>query len=293
MTRILIAVPYRSKDNLINCINLKNKKQSLNQRVHEKLTVFAEDILKFIIIHIFPKVFNIHIGEFFSSCTKLSLPLFARFETPYKPDRDENEKNLVDDNSHDWITGTLILIKCHAQVKMSFDNNKHDSNVSKLCVVQFKRVSYPQVSKQLPLHTFMTAKNHTYTFLSFRSMPFIFSIARSAASCVSKCTKPYPFEPFSSQTTLKKTSGAKSRCQSLTHQFKITSANLWKTSVLYLAWQNVAECREGVIKGLIINGFIKVLDKDVANTTLSQRWITLGPHDADRSALDDVKVHCI
>lgn len=31
---------------------------------------------------------------------------------------------------------------------------------------------------------------YTYTLRSFRSIPFIFSIALSAASCVSKCTNP-------------------------------------------------------------------------------------------------------
>lgn len=32
-------------------------------------------------------------------------------------------------------------------------------------------------------------------------MPFSFSMAFPAASCVSKCTNPKPFDPFSSQTT--------------------------------------------------------------------------------------------
>lgn len=44
----------------------------------------------------------------------------------------------------------------------------------------------------------------THTLRSFRSMPFIFSMARSAASCVSKCTNAYPLEPFSSHTTCQK-----------------------------------------------------------------------------------------
>lgn len=72
--------------------------------MQQKLTIFAEDILEFIIIHIFPKVFNIHIGEFFGSCAKFSLPLFARFETPYKPDNNEYKEDLVDGISHNWIT---------------------------------------------------------------------------------------------------------------------------------------------------------------------------------------------
>lgn len=49
----------------------------------------------------------------------------------------------------------------------------------------------------------------TYTFLSLSNMPFIFSMALSAASWVSKCTKPYPFDPFSSQTTLNTTNRSK------------------------------------------------------------------------------------
>ncbi len=59
----------------------------------------------------------------------------------------------------------------------------------------------------------------------------------------------------------------------------------------YLAGQDVAKCREGVIKGFIINRLIQVLDEDVSNAAPPQRGITLRPHDADRSTLDDVKVH--
>lgn len=57
-------------------------------------------------------------------------------------------------------------------------------------------------------------KSLTYTFRSLSNMPFIFSMALSAASWVSKCTKPYPFDPFSSQTTLKTTNRSKVHAQS-------------------------------------------------------------------------------
>lgn len=61
----------------------------------------------------------------------------------------------------------------------------------------------------------------------------------------------------------------------------------------YLAGQNVAKSREGVVQGLIINRLVQVLNENVTNTTFPQRWVTLGPHDAHRPAFDHVEVHCV
>lgn len=68
-------------------------------------------------------------------------------------------------------------------------------------------------------------KSLTYTFLSFSNMPFIFSMALSAASWVSKCTKPYPFDPFSSQTTLKMTKGSRFMHKVAMHNTLHTQSN--------------------------------------------------------------------
>ena len=59
----------------------------------------------------------------------------------------------------------------------------------------------------------------------------------------------------------------------------------------YLAGQDVAKSRECVVKGLVVNRLVQVFDEDVANSTLPQRRVALRPHDADRPALDHVKVH--
>lgn len=61
--------------------------------------------------------------------------------------------------------------------------------------------------------------------------------------------------------------------------------------VSYLARQDVAKSREGVIEGLVVDGLVEIFDEDVAHATLPQRWIALGPHDAHRPALDHVEVH--
>lgn len=59
----------------------------------------------------------------------------------------------------------------------------------------------------------------------------------------------------------------------------------------HLAGQNVAERGEGVVQGLVIDRLVQVLNEDVPNTAFPQRRVTLGPHDAHRSAFDDVEVH--
>lgn len=45
------------------------------------------------------------------------------------------------------------------------------------------------------------------------------------------------------------------------------------------AREDVAESGEGVMKGLVIDGLIQVLDEDVALTRLPKSGVTLRPHD--------------
>lgn len=54
-----------------------------------------------------------------------------------------------------------------------------------------------------------------------------------------------------------------------------------------LARKDVAEGSEGVVKSLVVNGSIEVLDEDVAGTGLAEGGVTLGPHDAARASLDE------
>lgn len=60
---------------------------------------------------------------------------------------------------------------------------------------------------------------------------------------------------------------------------------------IYLAGEDVSECGECIVQGLVINRLVQVLDEDVAHSTLPQWGVTLRPHDAKRPTLDHVKVH--
>ena len=61
----------------------------------------------------------------------------------------------------------------------------------------------------------------------------------------------------------------------------------------HLAAEDVAEGRERVVHGLVVNRLVQVLDEDVANARPPQRRVALRPHDADRSAPQNVEVHRI
>ena len=61
----------------------------------------------------------------------------------------------------------------------------------------------------------------------------------------------------------------------------------------YLAGENVAKSREGIIQGFVVNVFVQVLDEDIANSRFTEGWIPLRPHDTDGTTLDGVKVHGI
>ena len=54
-----------------------------------------------------------------------------------------------------------------------------------------------------------------------------------------------------------------------------------------LAAENVAKGGEGVVKSLVVDGSVEVLDEDVALAGLAQSRVTLRPHDAARLALDE------
>lgn len=60
-----------------------------------------------------------------------------------------------------------------------------------------------------------------------------------------------------------------------------------------LAAQDVTESSEGVVKRLVVDGDIKVLNKDVALASLAQSRVTLRPHDAAGAALDESVVEVL
>ena len=47
-----------------------------------------------------------------------------------------------------------------------------------------------------------------------------------------------------------------------------------------LARKDIAESSEGVVKSLVVNSLVQVLDEDVALAGLAESGVTLGPHDA-------------
>lgn len=60
---------------------------------------------------------------------------------------------------------------------------------------------------------------------------------------------------------------------------------------MYLAGEDVAKGREGVVQGFVVNGLVKVLDEHVAHSRLPEGGVSLGPHDSDWLPFDHVKVH--
>ena len=53
----------------------------------------------------------------------------------------------------------------------------------------------------------------------------------------------------------------------------------------HLAREDVAECGERIVEGLVVDRLVEVLDVDVAHTGASQGRFVLGPHDAHRTSL--------
>ncbi len=77
-------------------------------------------------------------------------------------------------------------IECHLVNPSTHFNSKSSLLVNKATAGKF----FQQFFFNLMLRFGTMLKMYTYTFLSFSNMPFIFSMALSAASWVSKCTKP-------------------------------------------------------------------------------------------------------
>jgi len=59
------------------------------------------------------------------------------------------------------------------------------------------------------------------------------------------------------------------------------------------ARKDVSKSREGIVKFLVANSGIQVLDEDISDTSLSDGWITLGPHNSARSSRDWVVVEAV
>lgn len=59
----------------------------------------------------------------------------------------------------------------------------------------------------------------------------------------------------------------------------------------HFAGQDVPKCREQVEKGPVVYGFVQVFDEYVSNSGLPQAVIGLRPHEAERFAIDQIKVH--
>ena len=59
----------------------------------------------------------------------------------------------------------------------------------------------------------------------------------------------------------------------------------------YLAGKDVSEGGEGIIHRLVVDGFIQVLDEDVADPRSSEGRITLTPHDPDGATLQNIEIH--
>ena len=57
-----------------------------------------------------------------------------------------------------------------------------------------------------------------------------------------------------------------------------------------LRGDDVAELREGVVEGLVVDLLVEVLDEDVADAGLAKRGISLRVHDANRLAVHDLEV---
>ena len=54
-----------------------------------------------------------------------------------------------------------------------------------------------------------------------------------------------------------------------------------------LAREDLTEGGKGVVKGLVVDRLVEVLDEDVALACLAEGWVALRPHDAARATLDE------
>jgi hypothetical protein len=60
-----------------------------------------------------------------------------------------------------------------------------------------------------------------------------------------------------------------------------------------LARKNVSEEAKGIVKLLVVNRLVEVLDENVPNTRTTKRGVTLAPHDTAWLSLDHGEVHGI
>ena len=68
------------------------------------------------------------------------------------------------------------------------------------------------------------------------------------------------------------------------------SPRVSKLILSHLARQDVSESREGVVKSLVVDLSVQVLDEDVSLTGFAKSRVALRPHDAARAALDECVV---
>ena len=61
----------------------------------------------------------------------------------------------------------------------------------------------------------------------------------------------------------------------------------------HLTGEDISKSTEGVVECFVVNSLVQVLDEDVTYTRTPEGGVTLGPHDAHRSSLDHLKVHCV
>ena len=57
------------------------------------------------------------------------------------------------------------------------------------------------------------------------------------------------------------------------------------------AAEDVSESGESVVHGLVVDRLIQILDENIADAGTTKAGVTLTPHDADGTALQDVEVH--
>lgn len=67
--------------------------------------------------------------------------------------------------------------------------------------------------------------------------------------------------------------------------------HVWKNA--YFTGQDVSKSWEGIIKSLVVNGFVQVFYEDIPHSRFPDRWITLGPHYSAWTSFDRIKVHGI
>lgn len=63
----------------------KTRRASLAATKADYLTIFIEELLQPLVIHVVSEVLDVDVGEFLGFGAELGLPLFARLETTHEP----------------------------------------------------------------------------------------------------------------------------------------------------------------------------------------------------------------